>query len=139
MCLEQEHKPRSKNTNLDPRTQTQKKKKKKKKNSESLSLRNFHFQTKKIIWKWNFLGSDRVPEIHFWVWRLWCCACWQSLLASTTAKPSQPAWQAQCNVSPKERRGPSWSLFGQSYSSEMTIWGWDFPAMWGIFRWRRQE
>ena len=29
----------------------------KKKNSKSLSLRNFHFQTRKIIWKWNFLSD----------------------------------------------------------------------------------
>ena len=120
------------------RTQTQKLKKKKK-TSKSLSLRNFHFQTRKIIWKWNFLGRNRVLELHFWVRRLWCCACRQSILASATTKPSRPARRAQCNASPEERRGLSWSLFGQSYSPERTIWGWDFLVMRGIFWRRRQE
>ena len=100
----------NKNINPNPRTQTQKLKKKKKKTNKSLSLRNFHFQTRKIIWKWNFLGRDRVPKLHFWVRRLWCCACRQSLLVSATAKPSRPARRAQCNVSPEERQGPSWSF-----------------------------
>ena len=50
MCLEQEqqdHKPRFKNTNPE----------KKKKKNKTLSLGNFHFQTRKIIWKWNFLND----------------------------------------------------------------------------------